>query len=417
VAKFANSVLFTPTLGGTTDWTVSAAVQGFMTPAQAAAADGVYKYRAESGDLSQWEVGEGTYTGSGPTLTRTTVLQNSAGTTAKINFSTVPSVGIVALKQDILSIEEANGFTAAQKLQARTNIGILVTPQGRLTLASATPIMATTQSAKTTIYYALHVGNQIPIYDGTQLASTEFTELSVATTDTAKNPAAIGASKVNDWFVWNDAGVLRLSHGTDWTNDTTRAAALSSINGIWVNGTTITNGPAANRGTYVGTTRSDASSQLNWVLGAIGVAALLNVWNTYNRVPVSTAVSATALNWGYTSATVRQADASAACQISFVSGLAEEPINVDLSTQANMPSSASAFCQMGFAIDTTTAFDVFRDPVGIAASTLTMPAMPIKAYAAQFGYHFVSQNEAGDGTNSTTFFGNTKSALRLQTRM
>jgi hypothetical protein len=36
---------------------------------------------------SNWEVGIGTYGSAGPTLTRDTVLSNSAGTTAKINFS------------------------------------------------------------------------------------------------------------------------------------------------------------------------------------------------------------------------------------------------------------------------------------------------------------------------------------------
>lgn len=37
---------------------------------------------------TNWEVGIGTYTSSGTTLSRDTVLSNSAGTTAKINFST-----------------------------------------------------------------------------------------------------------------------------------------------------------------------------------------------------------------------------------------------------------------------------------------------------------------------------------------
>ena len=37
---------------------------------------------------NNWEVGIGTYTSSGTTLSRDTVLSNSAGTTALINFST-----------------------------------------------------------------------------------------------------------------------------------------------------------------------------------------------------------------------------------------------------------------------------------------------------------------------------------------
>lgn len=125
MAAWLDAVLFNPTLGGTTDWVVSAAVQGYQTPAGAGAVDGrTYKYRAESADLSQWEIGEGVYTSGTTTLSRTTVYYNSAGTTAKINFTVAPKVGIVALKSDLISIEEANIFTATQKAQARSNIGI-----------------------------------------------------------------------------------------------------------------------------------------------------------------------------------------------------------------------------------------------------------------------------------------------------
>jgi|SRR5882672_231016 len=133
MAAWLDICRYFPTAGGTTDWTFSAAVTGYASPALAGVVNGrAYKYRAESGDLTQWELGEGTYnTGTG-VLTRTTVLYNSAGTgTAsgqsgagtKINFSSVPQVAIVALKEDLISIEEANAFTTAQKLQARTNIG------------------------------------------------------------------------------------------------------------------------------------------------------------------------------------------------------------------------------------------------------------------------------------------------------
>lgn len=132
MAAWLDICRFTPTLGGTTDWTYSAAVTGYQSPALAGVVNGrLYKYRAESADLSQWELGEGAYnTGTG-VLARTTVLYNSSGTGTgvgqsgagtKISFSTVPQVAVVALKEDLISIEEANSFSAAQQAQARTNI-------------------------------------------------------------------------------------------------------------------------------------------------------------------------------------------------------------------------------------------------------------------------------------------------------
>lgn len=102
---------FTPTAGGTSDWTVSTFVVGFSSPDQAGAVNnGVYKYAAESADLSQWEIGQGTYNSTTKVLTRTTVLYNSSasgtaagqsGAGAKINFNTPPQVMLVVLAEDI----------------------------------------------------------------------------------------------------------------------------------------------------------------------------------------------------------------------------------------------------------------------------------------------------------------------------
>ena len=134
MAAFLDVVNFLPVSSGTVDFVVASAVQGFQTPASAGVVNGrTYKYRAESADLSQWEVGEGTYNTSTNTLARTTVLYNSLGTTAKINFSTIPQVGIVALKSDLISISEANSFTTTQQGQGRTNLGILGVPREVLT--------------------------------------------------------------------------------------------------------------------------------------------------------------------------------------------------------------------------------------------------------------------------------------------
>lgn len=124
MAAFLNACRFNPTAGGTADWTYSSAVNGYQSPTAANVVNGrLYKYRVESGDLSQWELGEGVYnTGTG-VLARTTILFNSAGGTSKINFSTIPQVAIVALREDLISIEEANNFTSTQQIQARRNIG------------------------------------------------------------------------------------------------------------------------------------------------------------------------------------------------------------------------------------------------------------------------------------------------------
>ena len=125
MAAFLNACRFNPTAGGITDWTYSSAVTGYQSPAAANVVNGrLYKYRAESVDLSQWEMGEGAYnTGTG-VLARTTVLSNSSGTTSKVNFSAVPQVAIVALKEDLIAIDEGNSFTSGQKSQIRTNIGM-----------------------------------------------------------------------------------------------------------------------------------------------------------------------------------------------------------------------------------------------------------------------------------------------------
>ncbi|MGA7810666.1 hypothetical protein [Bradyrhizobium sp.] len=132
MSAFADLVRFIPTAGGTTDWVYSSAVGGCQAPSAANVQNGVsYKVYAVSADLTQWEISTGVYNSSTGTFPRSTVLYNSAatGTAAgqsgagtKINFATVPQVSVIALAEDLISVEVANSFTAAQQLQARKNI-------------------------------------------------------------------------------------------------------------------------------------------------------------------------------------------------------------------------------------------------------------------------------------------------------
>lgn len=134
MAAFLDNCKFTPTAGGTTDWTYSADLTGYQSPSAAGVVNGTkYKYFAASADLTQWEIGEGAYNTSSGVLPRTSVLYNSSGTGAasgqsgagaRISFALAPSVAIIGVKEDLLAFDESNAFTAPQQLQARTNLGM-----------------------------------------------------------------------------------------------------------------------------------------------------------------------------------------------------------------------------------------------------------------------------------------------------
>jgi|GEM_PF-5077639 len=134
MAAYLNNCRFNVTSGGNSDWVFASTVAGYQSPAAAGAVNGTpYKFMAASTDQSQWEIAEGAYSSATGTFTRTTVLYNSNGTgTAsgqsgagtKINFAAAPTVAIIGVKEDLISVEEANSFSAAQKARARANIGI-----------------------------------------------------------------------------------------------------------------------------------------------------------------------------------------------------------------------------------------------------------------------------------------------------
>src|SRR5690349_9646094 len=83
-----------------------------QSPASATAVNGtVYRYYARSVDMSAAEIGDGAYSSSGQTFARTTVLANSLGTTAKINFGDPPQV-------HVYSADAANPVASRQAIYA-----------------------------------------------------------------------------------------------------------------------------------------------------------------------------------------------------------------------------------------------------------------------------------------------------------
>lgn len=93
---------------GTDSFALGLAAYGHQTLAQAGVTNGtVLRYAAETDDKREWEVGQGTYSSSGPTLTRTTVYSSSDGGT-KVSFSSPPQVWVdyTAAQDTVASVKD-----------------------------------------------------------------------------------------------------------------------------------------------------------------------------------------------------------------------------------------------------------------------------------------------------------------------
>ncbi len=305
------------------------------------------------------------------------------------------------------------------KVFSRALSSLIASHAGRLTLQSGVPVMVTTQSAKTRLYWAPYQGNFGPIYNGSEMVLLPSGEIYADTTDVTKSPAVIGANKVNDWYRWNDNGVITLSHGPDWTNDTTRSAAGAhvDVNGITLNAVAITPGPGASRGTWVGTTRSNASSQLQWILGSTaagGGMASLHVWNAYNRVQINTLVGDTS-SYTYGTNLWRPSNNSATNRVNWVTGGNEEGMLATHFASLRPAALTTAWAEVGLNLDATNASGINGRILNPTASTFDGSASPTLSISpTNLGAHFVSAVESGDGATSTTFFGWPKQGLTFQ---
>jgi hypothetical protein len=116
----------TTTTAGTGTVTLAGASTGFRSFADIGNANTTYYCIAGQG-TNEWEVGLGTYTSAGTTLARTTVLSNSLGTTALINFSAgtkdvfVTYPAVESVYQDSLNNAYAPQFGASNGLFINSN--------------------------------------------------------------------------------------------------------------------------------------------------------------------------------------------------------------------------------------------------------------------------------------------------------
>jgi hypothetical protein len=323
----------------------------------------------------------------------------------------------------------------------------VITAQGRLTLTANTPVMTATASAQTTLRYDCYLGNTVPYFNGTvdtldTVASCEVTDVMVS----AASAGQVVNNNVYDvWWVTGGANKICLAMsaavggGGGWSADTAgsntaRGTGYTQLDRITrpyiTNKNSITNcfngatnyGPvSANQGTYLGTVYSSANGQVSWTLGASasgGTAGLLGVWNMYNRVNVGTTVTDSGTSYTYTTATIRQARASAGNQVTFLSGLPEESFTVFYAAEGAFVAATSAQIITCVGLDITSActgkrfssFDAAAVAGGIGQLS-TYTGQP------QTGVHVLSANESGDGINANTFDNNSLNAFNVNLRM
>ena len=224
--------------------------------------------------------------------------------------------------------------TATTDAATVQNVNLLSMCEGRLTLETGVPISTTSQLAKETLYFTPYRGNTIGLYDGTNWVRRTFSEISIDIPD---------VTGVHDVFAYDNGGTVTLEVLV-WTNDTTRATALTTQNGVLVK-----SGATTRRylGTFYSTTAGNGQVEDS--------VSNRYLWNYYNRVPrLMYALDGTD-TWAYTTATLRQANNSALNQLNFVIGWSEDLVTANAHGICSNNNATSVSVAAGIGLDSTSA--------------------------------------------------------------
>lgn len=322
----------------------------------------------------------------------------------------------------------------------------IVPPQGRITLASATPVMVASQTARTTLYYDCYRGgNGVPYYNGTVDAPDTIPACEVSTAMQASGAGVLNANGVFDvWWEGNSHHSICVTtngSGGGWASDTggsntARGAGYSQLDFLTrpyvtnknsvphcYNGTADYGSITANKLTYLGTVLTDATSpgSISFTFGAAasgGGAARFGVWNAYNRVNVGTNITDNGANYVYSSATVREARGSSTNQATFVFGLSEDAVAATYNATIATVAGAGATAEVGLGFDSTAAYGCPQVGIAFAPTnnTYVINGLSACAWYPGLGLHVLSANESSpNGFN--TYNNNSVGTLTAGARM
>lgn len=294
------------------------------------------------------------------------------------------------------------------------SLSLVGTPQGRLTLTSATPVLITDTAAQSTVYYTPYIGNLIPIYNGTNFVLTTFAELSMV-----MSGANFAANAIYDLFVVNDSGTVRLGIGPVWSTLTAGSGARGSgagttelqlLQGMLTNkvtmtlryGASSTVSVSANQATYVGSIFMDGTNSQVSCHVSYGQSRKWGIWNAYNRVPIAMLCGDGTASWVYGTATTREARGQTTNIISVFTGLPEEQFALSFYQNINGQGNAGL---IGVGWNSTTAFLGYSASIaGVNNSSGNSTAMATTQVPA-IGVNVVAALENASGGANVVFLG------------
>jgi hypothetical protein len=292
-----------------------------------------------------------------------------------------------------------------------------LTPGGRLSNVTGTPVVFTSQG-NSAVFYSPYIHPFCPIYNGTSMQTVQFTsslsDPNGINLNLAGAPATWPANTVFDIFMTLIGGVPTLC-SISWASLTTRNVNLAVWGGVLTNNSANTAQTTAgaitlpvHQGTFLGSfmTHPSINGNVQWIFGAAasgGGNALLQISNYYNRVLFNTIVQDNGANYTYTGG-VRQARGSNTNQIAFLQTDSERSSLFFYNTQNNLITSGSlSTAVLGLGFDSTTGFQNFSQifDSSTANGAIVSTNVPIAFFPT--GYHIVSALEQGDGVNANIF--------------
>lgn len=292
----------------------------------------------------------------------------------------------------------ANGGTGSTTAAgARDNLGVGArTICGfRLTLETGVPVSSSDQTAKSTICFTPFTSNETWCYTSGAWTRITSDEISLAL-------SGLTSGKNYDVFVYSSSGTLTLELSAAWTDDTTRADAISRLNGVWVK-------DADNSRRYVGTIRTTGTTTTE------DSRSKRFVWNMYNRVRRNLYCTDSTDSWTYTTATWREANGSTTVgtsRVEIVQGLAEDEIQAISFAAASNGTACAASAGVGIDVSNANSAQVLYGRAGSFAT----PAVGIYRGVVSAGYHFLARLEISEATGTTFWQGDTNFSY-LQTGM